>query len=115
MITRGLLSIEISCDKAGCETPAETVVVGLAPDHEALSKRYPNWYQVSRGRVFCKRCYEAGTRLVHEGRTKRYMTGIAGRIMQGDEVLATIGVELGPGAQSHALDAVRQRLARETD
>ena len=32
MITRGLLSIEISCDKAGCETPAETVVVGLAPD-----------------------------------------------------------------------------------
>lgn len=109
MITRGLT---FSCDKAGCETPAETVELGWIPDPEALSKRHLGWYQVSRGRVFCRRCYEAGTSIVH--RDERYMTGIAGRVMQGDQVLATIGVELGPDAQSYALDVVRQRLARET-
>jgi len=114
VITRGLTSVEISCDKAGCETPAESVELGWIPDPEALSKRHLDWYQVSRGRVFCRRCYEAGTCIVHTDGRERYVTGIAGRIMQGDEVLATIGVEVGPDAQRFALAVVRQRIARET-
>lgn len=117
MITSGPSTVHIGCDNVGCDTPdeASSWPLGELPDEAALRKQHVGWFQVARGRIFCRRCYEAGTRIVHADPRERYLTGIAARIVQGDEVLATIGVELSPAAQDYALNVVRQRLARETE